>query len=96
MSRPPRRHYTDDQKAQAVLLAESIGPSIGPASAARQLERAELQMRLETRGPDSCIQRHGCSHMSASDQKQTFNLNNDLGRDPSVSPLRSARMPMGL
>lgn len=92
MSLPPLRQYTNDQKHKTVLLVQSIGP----ASAARQLEMAELQMRLETRGPDSCIQRHGCSHMSASDQKQTINLNNDLGRDPSVSPLRSARMPMGL
>lgn len=92
MSLPPLRQYTNDQKHKAVLLVQSVGP----ASAPRQLEMAELQMRLETRGPDSCIQRHGCSHMSASDQKQTFNLNNDLGRDPSVSPLRSARMPMGL
>lgn len=36
MSRRSRRHYTDDQKAQAVLLAESIGPT----AAARQLNVA--------------------------------------------------------
>lgn len=59
MSLPPLRQYTNDQKHKAVLLVQSVGP----ASAARQLEMAELQMRLETRGPDSCIQRHGCSHI---------------------------------
>jgi len=34
MQRIPRRQYTDDFKAQAVALAESIGP----AKAARQLD----------------------------------------------------------
>jgi transposase len=34
MQRIPRRRYTDDYKAQAVALAESIGP----AKAARQLD----------------------------------------------------------
>lgn len=34
MQRIPRRHYTDDFKAQAVVLAESLGP----AKAARQLD----------------------------------------------------------
>lgn len=36
MSRSPRRRYTDDQKAQAVILVESIGPT----AAARQLNVA--------------------------------------------------------
>jgi transposase len=34
MQRIPRRHYTDDFKAQAVTLAEAVGP----AKAARQLD----------------------------------------------------------
>jgi len=33
MTRPPRRHYTNDQKAQAFILSESVGPT----AAARQL-----------------------------------------------------------
>ena len=34
MQHIPRRRYTDDFKAQAILLAESLGP----AKAARQLD----------------------------------------------------------
>lgn len=70
MKHIPRRRYTDDFKAQAILLAESLGP----AKAARQLD-----MSVKTLGNWLDASRAG-RPLSSPSRKPVSELESELAR----------------